>query len=185
MGEHYLRSRFMSVLDAVGARVASASHALDEYRAAVVARGGGTSAYSVWNAFQSARVFHVPSAELAERHSAAGGTAFAYLFKWRPRSLRRAVGACHALDVPFVFGLDNHTLTKVVGSLSGSAPQLSKRMQDAWIAFIRGGAPDSDMLPEWEPYCGEHRATMLLGRQCYVADSPLDRERELITQWLS
>lgn len=185
LGDHFLRSRFMAVLDGLGAQVNSAEQALKEFRAAVKARGGGTSGYEVWNAFQSARVFHVPSSELAQRHSAAGGKAYSYLFKWRPRSLRLAVGACHALDVPFVFGLDNLLLTRAVGSLSASAPRLSRRMQDAWVGFVRSGEPRSNYLPEWDAYCGEHRATMLLGRQCYVADSPLDAERELLTRWMS
>lgn len=185
MGEHFLRSRFMSVLDGMGATVPSPEQALNEYRAAVKARGGGTSAYEVWNAFQTTRVFHVPSSELAARHSAAGGKAYSYLFKWRPRSLRSVVGACHALDVPFVFGLDNLLLTRAVGSLSASAPHLSRRMQDAWVGFIRSGEPRSEHLPDWDTYCPEHRATMLLGRQCYVADSPLDGERELLTSWMS
>ncbi len=185
MGEHVLRSRFMSVLDAVGADVPSAEQALAEYRAAVRARGGSTSAYSVWNAFQSARIFHLPGMELAERHAEAGGSAHSYLFKWRPRSLRNAVGACHALDVPFVFGLENMRLTRAIGGLSASAPRLSERMQDAWIGFVREGEPQSKRLPEWDEYCGTHRATMLLGRQCYVADSPLEQERSLLVRWLS
>jgi len=185
MGEHVLRSRFMAVLESVGADVSSAGEALNEYRSAVKARGGGTSGYEIWNAFQSARIFHVPSFNLAERHSAAGGTTYSYLFKWRPRSLRRPIGACHALDVPFVFGLDNMMLTRAIGSLSATAPRLSKRMQDGWVGFIRNGEPQSDQLPDWDSYCGDHRATMLLGRQCYVADSPLDQERELLTRWIS
>ncbi len=184
MGEHVLRSRFVSVLDAVGADVPSAEQALGEYRAAVRKRGGSTSAYSVWNAFQSARIFHVPGMDLAERHADAGGRAHSYLFKWRPRTLRNAVGACHALDVPFVFGLGNLRLTRAMSGLSASAPRLSERMQGAWVGFVRNGTPQSDDLPEWDEYCGRHRATMLLGRQCYVADSPLEEERALLANWL-
>lgn len=184
MGEHYLRSRFMSVLETLGAKVPSASRALDDYRSAVKSRGEGTSAYAVWNAFQSARIFHLPCTQLAERHASAGGRAFTYLFKWRPRSVRRSIGACHALDVPFVFGLDNLWLTRTIGSMSASAPRLSARMQDAFIQFIRTGTPDSDVLSHWETYCAEHRSTMLFGRQCYVADGPLDEERRLLVEWL-
>ena len=79
-----------------------------QYREAVRQRGGKTSAFEVWSAFQSSRVFHYPASVLAESQSNAGGTAYTYLFTWRPPALRRTLGAFHGIDIPFVFGITSH-----------------------------------------------------------------------------
>jgi len=137
----------------------------------------------VWAAFQSARVFHYPASLLSEAQSSARGTAFSYLFTWRPPALRRTVGACHALDVPFIFGLAHSPVTRTLAGLGGSATRLSRRMQHAWIHFARTGHPGHARLPDWESYDSASRATMVFGRQCYLADAPLEPERALWERW--
>ena len=74
------------------------------YRDAVAGDGGSTDIVDVWNSFQSARVFHHPAAQLAEAQVRAGGRVFSYLFAWRPPAIGGLIGACHALELPFVFG---------------------------------------------------------------------------------
>lgn len=55
--------------------------------------------------------------------------------------------------------------------------RLAHQMQDAWIAFARGGDPNHAGLPDWPRYTPTRRATMLLGRECGVADAPYEAER--------
>src|SRR5262249_37700449 len=50
------------------------------------------------------RVFTTPARRLADAHAARGGSVHTYLFEWTPP--RPAFGACHMIDLPFVFGND-------------------------------------------------------------------------------
>jgi len=183
LGPRALVERMEQLLPGVAARAPAAERAAWQYREAVRARGGRTSPFEVWAAFQSARVFHYPASLLAEAQSRARGAAYAYLFTWRPPALRRTLGACHALDVPFIFGLAHSPLTRTVAPLGGSATRLSRRMQHAWIRFARSGHPGHERLPDWERYDAEDRATMVFGRQCYLANAPLEPERVLWERW--
>ncbi len=157
--------------------------AVGEYRSALRERGARTGARAVWEAFQSARVFHHPAARLAEAHAASGGTSYADLFTWRPPALRRSLGACHALDLPFLWGFTRHPLLAPLTGLDRSAPRLSRAMQTAWTAFGRSGRPGSSKLPAWEPYEPSRRSTMILGRSCSLDPAPLEAERRLWERW--
>jgi para-nitrobenzyl esterase len=183
MGEVPLVDRFRDLLPDVAAHAPEAEAASFQYREAVRQRGGKTSPFEVWSAFQSSRVFHFPASVLAESQSSAGGTAYAYLFTWRPPALRRTLGAFHGVDIPFVFGITNHPIAAPLTGLAPSATRLARRMQNAWASFARNGDPGHLTLPDWEPYDASTRATMVFGRDCYLANAPLEAERILWSQW--
>jgi len=183
LSEDEMRERFDELLPNVTRRAPRVSTAIARYRAAILARGGDTSPFEVWNAFQSARVFHYPASVLAEQHSRAGGRAFAYLFTWRPPAMRRVLGACHAMDLPFVFGFTGHPAAIPFTGLAPAATRLSRRIQQAWVHFIRSGNPTHERLPEWPAYDQTERTTMVLGRRCYVDNAPLEEERQLLASW--
>jgi para-nitrobenzyl esterase len=44
-----------------------------------------------------------PAVRLAESHSSGGGANHAYEFAWRSPQFGGRLGACHALELPFVF----------------------------------------------------------------------------------
>ncbi len=183
LSEGQLVDRLAQVLPAVGPHVPEPETAARLYREAVRSRGGKTSAFEVWSAFQSARVFHFPASLLAESQAASGADVYSYLFTWRPPALRRTLGACHALDLPFIFGLTGHPAARAFTGFAGSASRLSTRMQQAWISFAHTGYPGHERLPSWDPYDGRARATMIFGRECSIADAPLDSERQLLASW--
>lgn len=122
-----------------------------------------------WSAFQGDRIFHWPAArllELVRRHSRA---TFAYSFGWSPPLLERQIGACHGIELPFVFGtLLEPWLRPWLGAMPG-AVKLSHRVQESWIAFARTGQPGHPGLPFWPGYDTEKRQAMVLGRRCQVA----------------
>jgi para-nitrobenzyl esterase len=183
IGEAGLLQRLRDVLPRVASRAPDAATAARQYRDAVKARGGKISPFEIWSAFQSARVFHYPASILSEAQNAARGASYSYLFTWHPPALRRTLGACHALDIPFIFGLTNHPIARPFTGLAASAARLSRRMQYAWINFARSGHPGHERLPGWEPYDAATRATMVFGRECYLADAPLEPERALWEHW--
>jgi para-nitrobenzyl esterase len=183
IGEQALLERFREILPRTAPRAPEPAVAARQYRDAVKARGGQDSPFEIWSAFQSARIFHYPASILSEAQNAAGGPAYSYLFTWRPPALRRTLGACHALDIPFVFGLTNRPIARPFTGLAASATRLSRRMQHAWINFARSGHPGHESLPVWERYDATTRATMVFGRECYLADAPLEPERLLWENW--
>jgi para-nitrobenzyl esterase len=183
LGEDQLVARFAEVLPLVAAHAPDPETAAKQYREAVRARGGRTTPVEVWSSFQSTRVFHHPAIELADLQARHSDEVYSYLFSWRPPALGRTLGACHAMEVPFVFGLTSHPATRPFTGFAAAARTLSKRMQHAWIAFAREGAPGHHRLPEWDRYDGDSRPTMIFDRECSIADGPLDPEYRLIDAW--
>jgi para-nitrobenzyl esterase len=154
------------------------------FRTAVEERSGRRQRPGeVWSAFQTARVFYWPASRLADAQVGGGGSAHAYLFSWRPTALRRSVGACHALDIPFVFGSTQHPLARPLTGVAAATRRLSRRMQHAWIRFAHEGRPGHPKLPAWRAYDPARRATMILDRECRLAPAPLEAERALLEGW--
>ncbi len=183
--ESDLVGRFADALGDDFSRAPKAPAAVGAFREALERRNGQTRPSDVWGAFQTARVMHLPATELAEAQHAGGGTSYSYLFTWRPPAMRRALGACHGLDIPFVFGAIQHPLARPFTGFTTSAARLSRKMQYAWIRFAREGDPGHERLPLWAPYDPQRRATMVLGRRCALDDAPLEDERELLASWRS
>jgi para-nitrobenzyl esterase len=183
MPEHAVVERFRDLLPIAFANAPTAHDAARQYREAVRSRGGRTTPFEIWSAFQSARIFHYPAIQLSEAQHRSGGQAHTYLFTWRPPAMRRTLGACHAIDIPFVFGLSHLPVARPFAGFTSPATRLSRRMQHAWIDFARTGRPGHGRLPDWDEYRIESRATMIFGRDCYVADAPLEPERLLWERW--
>ncbi|MGH0035286.1 MAG: carboxylesterase/lipase family protein [Myxococcota bacterium] len=136
----------------------------------------GVSPGERWCAFQSDRIFHYPATRLLEIQSGAGAPVYAYRFDWRPPLVGGRIGACHGIEIPFVFGtLRDPWLRPVLGSTRG-ARSLANRMQGAWIEFARSGRPGHPKLPDWPQY-GDDRATLTLGPRCELRMDWLSRER--------
>ncbi len=133
-----------------------------------------------WVALQTARVFAKPALDLADAHAAKGGAVWSYRFDWRPRLLRDRLGACHAMEIPFVFGSHGHrTMWPIVGAWP-SARALSRRMQDAWIAFARGDAPETDDIRDWPRHAGKSPISLRFDRSDALAEGLGETERAVL-----
>lgn len=115
---------------------------------------------------------HARSDRTDSAHGSEPGQAaptFQYLFAWPSPALRGRLGACHALEIPFVFGtLDDDGMARFAGT-DAAAWALSDRMIDAWTAFAHRGTPAS-AIREWHPWTQD-------GRSCWVADRTPAMER--------
>lgn len=90
-----------------------------------------------------------------------GGTVYTYEFAW-PTPVRR-LGACHALELGFVFD----TLSQSSAVAGETAPQqLADEMHRAWVAFAR----KSD--PGWTAWTPERPAVMSLALESEVVNGP-------------
>jgi para-nitrobenzyl esterase len=105
-------------------------------------------------------LFRMPTLHLAQAHAAAGGRTFLYEFRY-PASAAH-LGACHAIDVPVVFGNYEELGQMLFGPVpSAGAVALGQAMREQWAAF----AADGD--PGWPPYAPGRRQTRIF-------DDPLD-----------
>jgi para-nitrobenzyl esterase len=156
-----------------------ARHAVRTYRTVRSARSEPVEPPDLWFAIESDRAFRYPAMRLAELQARHQEHTYAYLFTWASPFMGGTLGACHALELPFVFGtLGDSLLANFVGE--GPAVQaLAAYMQDAWIGFAHGSAPRND----WQPYDPRCRATMVLGAECQVVEAPREEERQFWEFW--
>lgn len=178
-----LTARLRDVLPEVYPHAPTAKRAARELCDALAERGAHSDARSAWHAFQSGRTFVRPAARLAEAQHAAGGAVRTYVVNWRAAAAPVVLGACHAIELPFVFGTGRHPLARGLTGIGWAAPRLTRQIQNAWIQFARTGDPSHERLPHWPPFDPERRPTMLLGKRCELAEAPLDPDRQLLARW--
>jgi para-nitrobenzyl esterase len=169
--------------DRLAARVArripgeSAGALIQDYEDARGRRGDSVEPRDLFCAIETDRAFRMPAVQLAETQSRRDPRTYSYLFTWKSPALRGALGACHALELGFVFGT-NHLegMRQFAGSGPG-AERLATQMQDAWLAFARSGDPSSESTGAWPGYTESRRTTMIFGESGGAADAPYDDER--------
>ena len=151
--------------------------AIDAYRAARKAVGLPTDPRELWSAIETDRMFRIGSLRAAEAQARHQSGTYCYLFDWESPAMGGALGACHALEIPFVFGnLSAPTMDRFAGS-GPAAERLSHQMMDAWIAFAHHGDPSTPDGGEWPAFDVQSRATMLFGPHTRVEHAPYEQER--------
>ncbi len=116
-------------------------------------------------------VFRVPAARLADAQSS-HAPVFVYEFAWASPALAGALGACHALELPFVFGaLDKPGMAEFAGD-GEDARALCENVMSAWLAFARDGDPSHSGLPGWPQHDPAARPTLVLDRESRLELAP-------------
>ncbi|MFF9047043.1 carboxylesterase/lipase family protein [Streptomyces parvulus] len=147
---------------------------------------GGEAAYraafpdlspnDLYERVQTDWLFGMPSLHLAEAHLAGGGRAHVYELTWPAPADGGALGACHALDVPLLFGTFGADLGLLVFAGAEPSPEalaLSSRFRSSWTAFARTGDPG------WPAYDTERRLVQVLDAEPVVAPYPEETSRRL------
>jgi para-nitrobenzyl esterase len=153
-------------LAAVAAAYRLPDGALDRYRAA----SPGASPGELMAEVATDWFYRIPAVRLAEAHPAS----HVYEFAWE--SPVDGLGACHALEVPFVFRTLNDPGSE---ALTGPAPphELADAIHRAWVAFATTGDPG------WPAYTPQRRAVCRFGADAdarvEVLDDPRGALREL------
>lgn len=113
----------------------------------------GATAGDLLSALVTDWFFRVPAIRLAEAHLGNGGAPFVYEFAWRSPRFEGRLGACHALEIPFVF---DNLGRRQDANLTGDAPpqELADAMHRAWVAFAAYGKPG------WPSYHPDRREVM-------------------------
>ncbi|WP_042442749.1 carboxylesterase/lipase family protein [Streptacidiphilus jiangxiensis] len=148
---------------------ADPGRALDAYRSVQA----DASPAGLLGALIGERLFGGPTRRLAEAQAAGGGAVWRYRFDWSSSAHGGRLGACHSLELPFVF--DNLDVAGVDRFTGPRPPQeLADVMSRCWAGFARTGDPG--LWPAYEP---EGRHVMLFDRVTAVAKDP-DRTLRLL-----
>jgi para-nitrobenzyl esterase len=116
--------------------------------------------------------FRIPAIRLAEARAAAPGSTHMYEFAWPSPRFDGRLGACHALEIPFVF--DSLGRSDIGLADAADAPtQLVAEMHRAWVRFVTDGDPG------WSAYDPSRRATMRFDVTSGVVDDPRPDERQV------
>ena len=121
-------------------------------------------------------IFRLSTVRLLEAQKVHHPNTYNYMFAWKSSAFDGSLGACHALELPFVFGsLDLPLMDGFVGKNPNK--ELSEKMMDVWISFARTGNPNHKSIPEWPAYDVDKRATMFFGNECKVVNAAYEKER--------
>ena len=102
-----------------------------------------------------------------------------YLFALRSPAMNGWLGACHCLEIPFVFGTHNLLGLSDWTGAGMEVERLSESMMDLWLSFARTGRP-ADTATSWPAYDPRHRRTLILAEDQAVAEAPFDAERRIV-----
>ena len=133
----------------------------------------------VWNvsALYTELLFRLPALRQAELHARNGGRVYNYLFTYLGAD--ETVGACHAMELAYVF--DN--LDETIYTGGHVDPALAETVQTLWVAFARTGNPRTESLV-WEPYTAGSRSTLVLGETVETREDLGKEARELLSPLL-
>lgn len=131
----------------------------------------GASIGDLLAALQTDWYWRIPAIRLADAHAKNSPATYMYEFAWRSPQFNGRLGACHALEIAFVFD----TLGNGTAPLLGANPPqaLADRMHGAWVGFASRGDPG------WPRYDLARRATMRFDTTSAVVDDPRSMERAL------
>ena len=129
----------------------------------------------VWNVteFYNDILFRVPAAAQAGANAANGGKAFVYY--WTYPSALGDVGACHAVELAYVF----NNLDQTIYTGNNIDPLLAATVQTMWINFAQTGDPSTDDIV-WPPYSETNRVSMVIGDKIGTETDLLSQQRVLI-----
>lgn len=133
----------------------------------------------VWNIteFYNDILFRVPAIAMAESNYKNGGNVFMYY--WEYPSAIDNLGACHAVELAYVF----NNLDETVFTGNNIDPNLATEVQNMWVNFAKTGNP-STKNNTWEKYDIDNRTTMILGTDIHMENDYLSEQRTNITPLL-
>lgn len=98
-----------------------------------------------------------------------GAPVYLAWFGFNPPTFNGRARAFHCIDICFWF---RNTDRMVTHSGGGKRPrELSNKMSEALLAFMRTGNPNCDAMPEWPAYNETDKPTMILNDVCEVKNN--------------
>lgn len=123
--------------------------------------------------FYNEMMFRLPAMKQVRLHSKNGGKVYNYY--WTIPSALKFRGACHAVELAYVFGNIDDTI------YTGKKPDknVSDQVMRMWINFAKTGDP-SDGVVNWRPFTDTEPATLVIGKDFSVQNNVLlEQEKSL------
>lgn len=95
-----------------------------------------------------------------------GAPVYMYMFAWESPVLDGMFRSTHCMEIPFVF--NNAVLHASMTGGGAEAQTLAEKMSSAWLNFARTGNPNTEALPQWNPYTVKEGATMIFNNTCEI-----------------
>lgn len=148
--------------------IASYGLPVESTLAAYRAAHPGATPGDLMAAVQTDWFWSIPAIRMADAHAGEAAT-YMYEFAWCTPQFGGLLGACHSLEMAFVFD----TLGNATEPMLGAEPPrtLADSMHGAWVAFARSGDPG------WAPYDLARRRAMRFGGAAGVVEDPRAMER--------
>ena len=139
----------------------------------------GAKAKDVYGRVMGDYLFTVPHERLVDAHR---GPAYSYRIDWA--SPIRALGACHAVELPLLFGTHRHPQIALFAGKGPEADAFSELLMGVWGAFARGLVPGTSATGEWPQHDSVTRPTMVLGaRNKAAADLRYGLRTQELSAW--
>ena len=122
-------------------------------------------------------IFRLPSMRQAEAH--ANNKNRVFLYYWDYPSALPDMGACHAVELAYVF----NNLHDTIYTGDNINETLAKQVQDMWVSFAETGEPSIEGI-KWEAYSKDDRNTLILGQNPRVERDWREKERKCLTPLL-
>ncbi|MBR4727781.1 MAG: carboxylesterase family protein [Clostridia bacterium] len=123
--------------------------------------------------FYNELLFRVPAMKQAALLAGNGNRVYTYY--WTYPCADKTIGACHAVELSYVF--NNPQVTIYTGGNYNE--QLAEAVQNLWVNFARTGNPDTQAI-RWAPYSADRRSTLILGDEIRVENDLKAAQRSLI-----
>ncbi|MBO6161747.1 MAG: carboxylesterase/lipase family protein [Eubacterium sp.] len=123
--------------------------------------------------FSNEVLFRLPMIRQAEGHARRGGRV--YLYYWKKPSTIPYRGACHAVELAYVFGNTRETI--YTGEPVNE--ELARLTMSMWANFARTGDPSAGGL-KWPEY-RDRRSTMVINDRCHVERDIKKEQRKLLS----
>ncbi|MBO6303048.1 MAG: carboxylesterase family protein [Ruminiclostridium sp.] len=118
-------------------------------------------------------LFRLPAIRQGQAHAAHGNPV--YMYYWKYPSAIPYMGACHAVELAYVF----NNLNETIYTGDNIDPALAALVQQMWVNFAVSGDPSADGL-EWETYSAESRKTMVFDTNSHIEEDLNRRERRTL-----
>lgn len=153
--------------------------AADDYYRNAVTPHPARSDLDRLSAMESDRLFRVPTLRLLDAQASHNEACWGFQFTWPSAPFGVPLGACHVVDIPFVFGVTNTPAGLYFTGGGEEAKALSGQVMSVWGRFAHGDTPD---WPRWQDSRevqqfgpGEPRARLLddAGEELWASIIPL------------
>jgi len=158
-------------------KVDAAPGLLEAYRASRRERGLAHGNRALLRALEGDLRFRIPSVRFAELYRQRVPETYLYLFSYESPALRGELGACHALELPFVFGTYDGPNQERFAGQGDTVVALSSTMRESWTNFAKTGTSTSARVASWPTYDPERRATLEFGAELRLVDDAYGNER--------